>query len=58
MENNKESTEYVGKVIEGYKINKFLGSGNFSTVYLAERKADGVPCAIKIVNVSNIFIVL
>lgn len=52
MENNKESTEYVGKIIEGYKINKFLGSGNFSTVYLAERKADGVPCAIKIVNVS------
>lgn len=58
MENSKESTEYVGKVIEGYKINKFLGSGNFSTVYLAERKSDSVPCAIKIVNVRKFLLVL
>lgn len=47
--------EIIGKVIEGYKIIKALGQGQYSYVYHAERKADGQHCALKIVKVSSIY---
>jgi serine/threonine protein kinase len=43
----------VGKTIEGYKISKPLGQGNFSTVYQAERKSDSKLVALKIIKVSK-----
>lgn len=46
--------DLVGKTIEGYKINKPLGQGNFSTVYQAERKSDQKVVALKIIKVITI----
>ncbi len=43
--------DLVGKTIEGYKIVKPLGQGNFSTVYQAERKSDQKLVALKIIKV-------
>ena len=42
----------VGKTIEGYKISKPLGQGNFSTVYQAERQSDSKLVALKIIKVN------
>jgi len=46
--------DLVGKTIEGYKISKPLGQGNFSTVYQAERKSDQKLVALKIIKVITI----
>ena len=45
------SEDLVGKVIEGYKIIKPLGQGQYAFVYHAERKIDSLHCALKIVKV-------
>ncbi len=49
-----ENDDIVGKTIEGYRIMKSLGSGQYSTVYHAEKKSDNKYCALKIVKVSHL----
>lgn len=44
---------HIGKIVEGYKILKSLGHGQYATVYHAERLVDSKYCALKIVKVSN-----
>ena len=46
-----KSLEIVGKIEEGYKIIKYLGSGKFSTVYQAERQLDQKLVALKIIKI-------
>ena len=46
--------EIVGKIVEGYKIIKFLGRGKFSTVYQAEKQADHKLVALKIIKIYDI----
>lgn len=48
--NSKESL--IGKIVEGYRIIKQLGAGQYSDVYHAERKSDQLHCAIKVIKVS------
>ena len=49
-----KSQEIVGKIEEGYKIIKYLGSGKFSTVYQAERQLDQKLVALKIIKIYDI----
>ena len=37
MKNFEQTNEIIGKIIEGFRIIKFLGSGKFTVVYQAER---------------------
>ena len=46
-----KSDELIGQLIEGYKIIKYLGEGQYAKVYHAERKLDSKHCALKIVKV-------
>ena len=43
--------DIIGKIIEGYRIIKTLGQGQYSFVYHAERISDHINCALKIVKV-------
>ena len=47
----EQSNEIVGKIVEGYRIIKFLGRGKFSIVYQAERQADSKLVALKIIKI-------
>lgn len=49
-----QTNEIVGKIIEGYKILKFLGKGKFSVVYQAERQTDFKLVALKIIKIYDI----
>ena len=33
MKSMEQTNEIIGKIVEGFKIIKFLGSGKFSVVY-------------------------
>ena len=48
------TNDIVGKIVEGYKIIKFLGRGKFSTVYQAERQKDQKLVALKIIKIYDI----
>ena len=50
----EQSNEIVGKIVEGYRIIKFLGRGKFSIVYQAERQADSKLVALKIIKIYDI----
>lgn len=50
----ESSNDIVGKIVEGYKIIKFLGRGKFSTVYQAERQKDQKLVALKIIKIYDI----
>ena len=50
----EHENEIIGKIIEGFKIIKFLGRGKFSVVYQAERQADSKLVALKIINIYDI----
>lgn len=41
----------AGQIIEGYKIQKPIGEGKFSTVYKAETGEDGTIVALKKIKV-------
>mmetsp|Transcript_15743 Transcript_15743/g.16336 ORF Transcript_15743/g.16336 Transcript_15743/m.16336 type:complete len:759 (+) Transcript_15743:15-2291(+) len=46
-----DQDDNIGKTVEGYRIIKSLGSGQFSTVYHAENKEKNFHCALKIVKI-------
>ncbi|MCQ2816851.1 MAG: protein kinase [archaeon] len=48
------TNENIGKIIEGFKIIKFLGRGKFSVVYQAERQTDNKLVALKIIKTYDI----
>ena len=50
----EQTNEIIGKIVEGFKIIKFLGSGKFSVVYQAERQADSKLVALKIIKIYDI----
>ena len=54
MKNMEQTNERIGKIIEGYRIIKFLGSGKFSVVYQAERQIDSKLVALKIIKIYDI----
>ena len=54
MKNMEQTNEIIGKVIEGFKIIKFLGSGKFSKVYQAECQSDSKLVALKIIKIYDI----
>ena len=54
MKSMEQANEIIGKVIEGFRIIKFLGSGKFSVVYQAERQADSKLVALKIIKIYDI----
>ena len=54
MKSMEQTNEIIGKVIEGFRIIKFLGSGKFSVVYQAERQADSKLVALKIIKIYDI----
>ena len=54
MKSKESENEIIGKVVEGFKIIKFLGSGKFSVVYQAERQADSKLVALKIIKIYDI----
>ncbi len=43
----------IGEVVEGYQIQRFLGRGGFSYVYLAEDRGTGEKLALKFGNASG-----
>ena len=51
-----QDTEKIGKIINGYKLIKFLGKGKFSTVFHAECQNTKKFVAIKIIKVSKLYI--
>lgn len=51
----ESSSDIVGKIVEGYRILKFLGRGKFSTVYQAERQTDEKLVALKIIKVNKYY---
>ena len=51
---NIETNEIIGKIVEGFRIIKFLGSGKFSVVYQAERQSDSKLVALKIIKIYDI----
>jgi len=54
MKGIEQTNDIIGKIIEGYKILKFLGSGKFSVVYEAERQLDSKLVALKIIKIYDI----
>ena len=54
MKSMEQTNEIIGKIVEGFKIIKFLGSGKFSVVYQAERQADSKLVALKIIKIYDI----
>ena len=54
MKGMEQVNEMIGKIIEGYRIIKFLGSGKFSVVYEAERQLDSKLVALKIIKIYDI----
>ena len=54
MKGIEQANEIIGKIIEGYRIIKFLGSGKFSVVYEAERQVDSKLVALKIIKIYDI----
>ena len=54
MKGIEQANEIIGKIIEGYRIIKFLGSGKFSVVYEAERQLDSKLVALKIIKIYDI----
>ena len=54
MKNMEQTNEIIGKIVEGFKIIKFLGSGKFSVVYQAERQKDSKLVALKIIKIYDI----
>ena len=54
MKNMEQTNEIIGKIIEGFRIIKFLGSGKFSVVYQAERQSDSKLVALKIIKIYDI----
>ena len=54
MKNMEQTNEIIGKVIEGFRIIKYLGSGKFSVVYQTERQADSKLVALKIIKIYDI----
>ena len=54
MKGIEQANEIIGKIIEGYRIIKFLGSGKFSVVYEAERQIDSKLVALKIIKIYDI----
>ena len=54
MKGMEQTNEIIGKIIEGYRIIKFLGSGKFSVVYEAERQIDSKLVALKIIKIYDI----
>ena len=54
MKGMEQANEIIGKIIEGYRIIKFLGSGKFSVVYEAERQLDSKLVALKIIKIYDI----
>ena len=54
MKGMEQVNEIIGKIIEGYRIIKFLGSGKFSVVYEAERQLDSKLVALKIIKIYDI----
>ena len=50
----EQANDIIGKIIEGYRIIKFLGSGKFSVVYEAERQLDSKLVALKIIKIYDI----
>ena len=50
----EHDNEIIGKIVEGFKIIKFLGKGKFSVVYQAERQADSKLVALKIIKIYDI----
>ena len=54
MKNMEQPNEIIGKIVEGFRIIKFLGSGKFSVVYQAERQADSKLVALKIIKIYDI----
>ena len=54
MKGMEQANEIIGKIIEGYRIIKFLGSGKFSVVYEAKRQLDSKLVALKIIKIYDI----
>ena len=54
MKGMEQANDIIGKIIEGYRIIKFLGSGKFSVVYEAERQLDSKLVALKIIKIYDI----
>ena len=54
MKSMEQTNEIIGKVVEGFRIIKFLGSGKFSVVYQAERQSDSKLVALKIIKIYDI----
>ena len=50
----EHENEIIGKIVEGFKIIKFLGRGKFSVVYQAERQVDSKLVALKIIKIYDI----
>mmetsp|Transcript_13723 Transcript_13723/g.25879 ORF Transcript_13723/g.25879 Transcript_13723/m.25879 type:complete len:695 (-) Transcript_13723:88-2172(-) len=46
--------EMEGREVEGYKVIKPIGQGKFSVVYKAERIADGMPVALKLIKIFDV----
>jgi serine/threonine protein kinase len=48
-------SDKIGKLINEYKLIKFLGKGKFSTVYQAECIKTGKLVAMKVIKVSKYY---
>jgi NIMA (never in mitosis gene a)-related kinase len=46
--------EMEGREVEGYRVIKPIGSGKFSIVYKAERIADGLQVALKLIKIFDV----
>ena len=52
MANSGNKNEWIGKTVEGYKILRYIDSGQYSSVYQAEK--NGEHCALKVVNIFDL----
>jgi len=44
-------TNFVGKVVNGFEIQKLIGQGKFSYVFRAKRQDDSVLVALKLIKI-------
>ena len=49
---NNKVTNFVGRTVNGFEIQKLIGQGKFSFVFRAKRTQDNVLVALKLIKVS------